>query len=219
MKLFVWDFNGTLEKGTEKSVIKITNEVLKKFSYSRIMTAEECDLLWGKKWVDFFRFLLPSEPEEKLMELQQECFRLSDIQWQEFEHNIKPVPHAKDVLDAIAKKHEQIVISNIRTTNIRNFLDAAGIGAYFPDGNAIAIDSHTYPNRTKASALKEFLEGKGFEKVVVIGDTPEDINMSSVIEDLGIPAVSYLYAHPQKDFLDCDADYKIRDLREVLREV
>lgn len=41
MKLFVWDFHGTLEKGNENAVLEITNRILKALVYERLMSEEE----------------------------------------------------------------------------------------------------------------------------------------------------------------------------------
>lgn len=58
----------------------------------------------------------------------------------------------------------------------------------------------------------EYLIDKDFEKIIVIGDSPQDmIPLSN--------SVTYLYAHEGKDFKECEASYRIRDLREVLREI
>ena len=59
------------------------------------------------------------------------------------------------------------------------------------------------------------MNGKNFEKIVVVGDSPDDIELASVAKN----SVSYLYAHPWKKFRGDKADYKINDLREVLKEL
>lgn len=68
--------------------------------------------------------------------------------------------------------------------------------------------------RTKGDVLRGFLDGKSFDDIVVIGDRPEDVAMENISG-----GVSYLYAHPGRDFHQAEADFWIRDLREVLREV
>ncbi|NGX27937.1 MAG: hypothetical protein K940chlam1_00109 [Candidatus Anoxychlamydiales bacterium] len=73
MKLFVWDFHGVLEKGNDVAVIEITSSVLKKIGFKRFLTLREAKLLTGKKWYEYFAYLLPDEPLKIHLDLQVEC--------------------------------------------------------------------------------------------------------------------------------------------------
>ena len=64
MKLFVWDFHGTLEKDNEGAVFKISNKVLENLGYKERLTKEDNFMLYGRKWSDYFAYLLPKEPEK-----------------------------------------------------------------------------------------------------------------------------------------------------------
>ena len=86
---------------------------------------------------------------------------------------------------------------------------------YFPEGSAFAVNGHAREvQRTKQDVLREFLKGRSFEGIAVIGDSTADVQLVSVAG-----GVSYLYAHPGRPFRDCSAHYRIQDLREILREV
>jgi phosphoglycolate phosphatase-like HAD superfamily hydrolase len=214
MNLFVFDFHGVLEKGNENAVLEISNSVLAEFSYHQRFTIEDCNKLYGSKWFEYFKYLIPSEKHERYLELQERCFKYQQENPQIVAKHIKPNDHVYDVLETIAKNHTQIVISNTNPESMRFFLDSIGVSSYFPDGNVFAVDMHRNNHLTKEKVLRKYLECKEFEKVIVIGDSPSDISLASVVN-----GVSYLYSHPGRKFRNADANYKISDLRELLKEV
>ncbi len=57
MKLFVWDFHGTLEKGNEYAVLEMSNIILEKHGHKERFTELQCRELYGKKWYEFFEFM------------------------------------------------------------------------------------------------------------------------------------------------------------------
>jgi len=216
MKLFVWDFHGVLEKGNDRAVEEISNSVLGANGYSQRFTMKEIELLYGKKWFEYFQRILPHEPHETHIKLQEACFEFSNSKPEIIARYIKSNDHATDVLDAINDTHQQILISNTRPDALRMFIASVGLEKYFPSGKYFAADAHRSApiNKNKLELLIEFLEGKTFDSVVVIGDSVRDMELASVAN-----GISYLYALPGKAFPECLAQYKIRDLREVLREL
>src|SRR3989339_274082 len=106
-----------------------------------------------------------------------------------------------------------IVISRTLPESLAVFLEVVQMKDYFPEGSALAVNAHARETeRTKQDVLREFLNGRSYHKIVAIGDSPQDIQLTSVGG-----GVSYLYAHPVRTFPACSADYRIRDLREILR--
>lgn len=214
MKLFVWDFHGVMEKGTEGAVLEISNSVLEKFGYFERFNKEDIARLYGLRWFEYFEHLLPQESHDRHVELQQHCFEMSNANPQIIAEHIRANDHVYEVLGEINRKHCQILISNTEPKSLKIFLDSIGVASYFPKESVFAADSHQNPTRTKKDILKEFIRDKEFESIIVIGDTQEDINLASFIG-----SVSYLYVHPGRPFIDCDADHKTHDLRELLKEV
>ncbi len=215
MKLFVWDFHGVLEKDNEHAVINISNKVLKKLGYRRHITEEENLLLYGRKWFEYFEYLLPDESHEKHLEIQKACLDYEKAHPNIIGNNIKPNNHALDVLEAISKSHhDQILISNMSDVALEMFMNSIGITKYFP-AKAFACNTRS-GNKvyTKQARLKEYLSDKTFDSIIIIGDTPNDIDLKKVAG-----GITYLYAHPYLKFKDCNPDYKINDLREILKEV
>ncbi|MBI3420683.1 MAG: HAD family hydrolase [Candidatus Sungbacteria bacterium] len=213
MKLFIWDFHGTLEKGTERAAYEITNRVLEEYGYPQRMDEALVDRLYGKKWHEYFAYLLPHESKETHMSLQERCFAVDLERPEIIKREIKPNDYARHVLAEIGSRHEQILISNTSPERLRDFLEMTELSAFFPEERYFGRDAHqASATRSKKDVAEEYITPKEFERIVVIGDSPQDM----------IPlknAVTYLYAHVGKPFGDCDATYKIRDLREVLREM
>jgi beta-phosphoglucomutase-like phosphatase (HAD superfamily) len=210
-KLFVWDFHGVLEKGNERAVIEISNNILKQSGYSERFSTEDICTLYGKKWYEYFAYLLPHEPHEKHVELEKMCLvdqKTSDT----VKKHIQPNDHIYEVLETIAKKHLQILISNSDELSLNFFMNAIGIKSYF---NGTAYAAHIMgKNLTKKEILTSFLRGKDIGDIIVIDDSPSGFELASVAG-----GIFYLYSHPSLPFKDCEAHYRIHDLREVLREV
>lgn len=213
MKLFIWDFHGTLERGNEYAALEMTNIILEKHGYAERLSESQCLELYGKKWFEYFERLLPHESKEKHLELQEDCFSFSIAHPEMIAKYIKLVDGAKDVLSAICEKHDQIVVSNTKPESLNAFLASIGIASFFPEGKAFATDFHA-KRGTKKDAVSEYLKGMEYEDIVVIGDSVGDIELG-----LAFGAKTFLYAHPGLPFKDCVSDFKINDLRDVLGEV
>ncbi len=215
MKLFVWDFHGTLEKGNENSVLEISNKVLADFGYRERFNKEDNLALYGVKWFKYFEYLLPNENENVHFELQKACMDFEKKHPEIIVKNIKPNDHAIFVLDAISKKHEQILVSNMANFALERFISAIGINRFFLSDKAFATNSQfKKKTKTKKDLLKEFLRGRDFDSIIIIGDTRADMEMAQVAG-----GITYLYAHPGRQQVDFPANYKISDLRKVLKEV
>ncbi len=218
MKLFIWDFHGVLEKGNENAVLEISNEVLKKAGYKERFTINDCRVLYGKKWYEYFEYLLPYESHEKHMDLQEDCFMYQRANPKIIVKYIEPNDHVYEVLNKIhnSKNHHQILISNTMPDDIPPFLDSIKVSHYF-EGKAFAADMHHQSDISKKDILKQYLKGKDIKKIVIIDDSPGNVDILSAAD--GIETVFYYYLHPEINFKECNVDYKIHDLREVLREL
>ena len=214
-KLFIWDFQWTLEKCNELAVREYINMSLEQEGYEKRLSDEECKMLYGKKIWEFFQYLCPNESAERCMELQG-SFLKAELDHPEILMNcIKPNDGAIDVLEAIQNSsHDQFLVSNTEIHMLMPFIKSIGIERFFPEGYRFATNAHSGDQTTKHDVLKRFLDGKTFDQLVATGDSPHDL---SFLEEHG--GTTYLYAHPGWNFREYDATYKIRDLREVLREL
>jgi phosphoglycolate phosphatase-like HAD superfamily hydrolase len=215
VKLFVWDFHSVLEKGNDLSVLEISNTVLKKLGYKEHFTLEDIKKLNGLKWYEYFENLLPNEPHYMHMKIQASCFALSNDNPEIIAHCIKPNDYVFIVLDKIQQKHQQILISNTTPKSLKFFIKSVGIDSYFTNNNSFAVDGHTPDKiRSKKIILDKYLRNKSFESIVVIGDSPADIELANYNN-----ATSYLYTYPGMEFKKCIPTYKITDLRKILKEI
>lgn len=212
MKLFIWDFHGTLEKGNERAVIELSNEALMRRGYAERFGAEHIQQLYGKKWYEYFAHILPRESLTVHLQLQKDCVALHKERSDIIMSHIAPNDYASEVLTAIGAQHDQILISNTEPEYVAEFLDIVGLRNFFPDGKYFGADSHHPDSKTsKQNIAQEYIADKKFEQVIAIGDSPQDM--------IPFPnAVHYLYAHAGKPHRECEANFKIRDLREVLKE-
>lgn len=215
MKLFVWDFHGVLEMDNEYGVVEVSNIILEKYGYKERFKKSDSQKLYGFKWFQYFEYLLPKEPKSKHLELETACVELERKDPSYIQKHIKPTPNSHKVLENIYKIHDQILISNMHDTALKTFMDAVEINQYFPKGKAFATNSQNKMQvTTKKDVLKNYLQGKTFENIIIIGDSPGDIDLKSVAG-----GTTYLYCHKGLEFKNCYPDYKINDLREILREV
>lgn len=214
MKLFVWDFHGVLEKGMEGAVLEISNIALSDFGYAQRFTEEDITRLYGRRWFEYFEFLLPQVTRGKCLELQRFCFELSTSNPRIVARHIQPNNHVHAVLSSIALKHDQILISNTSSKGLEFQLECIRVTPYFPKRKVFGINIHQNPMKTKKDVLSEYLEGKEFDDVVVISDTPDDMNLVSIAG-----GTFYLYSHPDKPLREYVTGHTVHDLRELLREL
>jgi len=220
MKLFVWDFHGTLEQGNELAALEISNAALAKLGFKERFTEEQAVTLYGKKWYEYFEFLLPEEPHETHMRLQEMSFA-----WPTHDEviakYIRPNDYVDEVLGAIRTKgHDQIVISNTNKTALPIFLRLTGLDKHFNDQRAMAVMAHTREvKRSKVDVVQDYLATLDARpELIVIGDSAKDMQLA---EDLG--AKGYWYRHPHHpvpEIVKQDPNIvTINDLRGVLAEL
>jgi len=215
MKLFIWDFHGVLEKNNEMAAKFITNKILKEAGYKEKLTKKTGDELYGKRWFQYFEYLLPHETHEKHMKLTYKCFDVGDFHPEVITKYIKTAPWAKMVLKKIGEKHDQILISNTHPEALRRFLESVNLNKYFTADKIFSTDSHrNIPAKNKAEEATDYIKGKNFEEIIVIGDSVEEMDLAKTLG-----AKFYLYAHKGKNFRECPCKNKIRDLRDIIRKI
>jgi len=215
MILFVWDFHGVLEKDNEKAVMTISNTVLKNAGFKKCFSNEDNEKFLGLKWYEYFENLLPHLSKDECLKLQSDCLEYSKSNPHLIAGHIKAGDYAIEVLDKISKSgNEQIIISNTRQPDLLYFLDTIGVRKYFDDDKIIGTNAHqTFA--LKIDALQSYLQGKKFNKIVVIGDSESDLKLGRAVG-----AVTYFYKHPHRQHESTtNADHIIKDLRDVLSEL
>lgn len=224
MKLFIWDYHGTLEQGNEKAVTEISNLALYQLGYFQRLTDEACSKLYGEKWPAYFKYLLPDEYRARHSELTETALNISLENPEIIKKHIQPTLHAHYVLEEIAQSHQQIVISNTHPESLNFFLEVINVAHFFPEGYAFAAGGQSNQGRTKQDYLRDFVAGKKFDDIITIGDSPKDMELVTVAREVaGVNGVAYQYSHPGWNFKEGKLEgytiNQIRDLREVLKEI
>jgi phosphoglycolate phosphatase-like HAD superfamily hydrolase len=209
--LFVWDFHGVLEKDNEYAVQEVVNRVLLEFNINKKSTVEECRAMYGRKWADYFKFYAPNANEDTIHKMVVKATEIS-IGERIATKYIKPTEHAHDVLKQIADKgHTNLIMSNSSDISLNYFLEAVNMQNAFH--HKFGADIHRkdkYSKDTKSEFLKEFLKDKSFDKIILIDDMEQAIEMG-----LRFNAITFRF-HRNSVKPKSKAHYVIDDLREVL---
>ncbi len=225
MKLFVADFHGVLEKGNEYAVLATSNKALENLNFSERFTPDDINEYYGLKWYEYFEKKIPGKCECVYVELESQCIRIQEkcFRMQGYHPEIKGCIRknegVEELLEGIINKnHDLILISNTDPEAMNSFLTITGLINYFKPEHVFAVNTGV-EEKTKKEALTDFLEKKKdegviYEDIIIFGDSPNDIGLKSVSG-----GKTYLYTHPGRKVRNCEADYKITDLKIILREV
>lgn len=219
-RLFVWDYHGVLERGNELALMKISNHALAQEGYAPRLTLDDVRQLYGERWHVFFAHALPGEPPATHQKLVDTALRYDLAHPEIRKKHIKSTLYGHGVLTAIGHVHQQVLISNCHDITV--FLTLTAMDRYFPEGQRFSTGA-TRPAKTKQRLLDEYLAatakskpGLRYERVVFIGDRPEDLTLQQTMTP---DERRILYTHPGLEPKPSAADRTIHDLRELLDEL
>lgn len=212
-KLYVFDFHGVLEKGTENALREVSNLALKPKGYNYEMTSDDSLKYYGLKWGEIFEKMLNISKYEA-DELFNECKKIDDLNPGIIAKYTFQNDNASSALDKIISHNDDyILISNTRPEALCIFIKSAGLEKYFNQFNTFAVNKHESGQElTKELVLKKYLEGKEYALIKIIGDSPSDIELKKVSPK---NSITFLYTHPWLNFKECESDYKIRNLMDI----
>lgn len=213
MKLFVWDFHGVMEKGNEWAAIEISNKVLELNGYKEQFSKDDALRLYGLKWFQYFADLLPNLTNEEHLKLQAACYEYAEKNLHILAKYIVANDHVIEVLKRIEAKHDEIVISNSRASDLDWFINNIGAKEFFSISKIFGVNAHESLH-TKKEALSHYLKNKEFDGIVIIGDSESDMALKEVAG-----GITYFYNHPHNKAKSIKADHHITDLRDVLKEL
>ncbi len=217
-KLFAWDFHGTLEQGTEVGFTEILRKIARKINYKTRISLSAVRKHYGISILDYLRQFFPTLSNRDIYELRE---YIRDIQNRKhIEQYIKPAPYAHEVLAKIKDSgHKNIVVSTSSQPHILRFLEVVGLTGYFDE--IFGIDRHVLEGKfdiakEKSRAISSFARKHKIESknTVVIGDREGDIEAGILLG-----AKTYQYITPDLPHVATNADFKIYDLRDILREL
>ena len=217
-KLFAWDFHGTLEEGVEVGFFEILQLLKKKYKTDVKITLSEVRKKYGVSVADYLRYFFP---EANLSQIKAMMINIAQIQNQKhLKKFVKPAPYAVEVLEKIkASGFENIVLSNSHPKHIKLLIALVGMKDLVSE--VYAVDRHyshkkQNPTEEKAKILRKIIKKENLKKgqLVTIGDKAADVNSG-----IAVGAVTYQYLRKGFPVEKTAADYKIHDLREILREI
>ena len=217
-KLFAWDFHGTLEQGTEVGFAEILRKLARENNYKTTIKLTEVRKLFGISILDYLRHFFPKLSDKEIYELRTQ---IRDRQNRKhIEKYIKPAPFAHEVLQKIkAVGHKNIVVSTSSQPHIIRFLEIVDLTEYF-DGifgtDRHALDKEFDIADEKAKVIKSFTKKNkvATKNIIVIGDREGEIEAG-----ISLGAKTYQYIQLEIPHIVTRADFKIYDLREILREI
>jgi len=217
-KLFAWDFHGTLETGTEVGFAEILRKLARENNYKTTIRLVEVRKLFGISILDYLRHFFPKLTHDELYEYRNQ---IRDRQNRKhIEKYVKPAPYAHEVLRKInAAGHKNIVVSTSSKPHILRFLEIVDLTEYFDEifgTDRHALDKEFDIVSEKAKVINSFAKKQKIpaKNMVVIGDREGDIDAGILLG-----AKTYQYIQPEIPHVATRADFKIYDLREILREI
>ena len=217
-KLFAWDFHGTLETGTEVGFAEILRKLARENNYKTAIRLAEIRKHFGISILDYLRHFFPKLTHDELYEYRNQ---IRDRQNRKhIEKFVKPAPYAHEVLKKIsAAGHKNIVVSTSSKPHILRFLEIVDLTEYF-DGifgtDRHALDKEFDIVSEKAKVINSFAKKHKIpsKNTVVIGDREGEIDAGILLG-----AKTYQYIQPEIPHVVTRADFKIYELREILREI
>lgn len=218
MKIFAWDFHGTLEQGVEVGFWHILKDLAHEREIKENFKLSEVRRLYGTSVGSYLKHFFPKATEVEIREMMAE---VAKIQTQtHLKKYVKAVPAAIEILTKIkASGHKNVVLSNSHPEHINPLIKIVGLEHLIDE--VYAIDRHyTHkkidPVREKTKILKRLIKENrlGSRDLIAIGDRATDI-------DAGVAAGAITYQFLRRGFpIDkTAADYKIYNFAEILREI
>ena len=217
-KLFAWDFHGTLEEGVEVGFFEILKQLKKEYKTNVKITLSEVRKKYGISVADYLRYFFP---QANLSQIKAMMKKIAHIQNQDhLKRFVKAAPYAVEVLEKIKNAgFENIVLSNSHPKHINPLIALVGMKNLI--SQVYAVDRHynhkkQNPTAEKAKILRKIIKKENLKKgqLVTIGDKAADVNSG-----IAIGAVTYQYLRKGFPTDKTNANYKIYDLREILREI
>lgn len=215
--LFVWDFHGTLETGNVNAVQQIVNLVLAESGVNAKITINQAKQWYGLSWFDYFKSAVPDGGKQLWQRLTDKVMHLDERAWAIIRQHIKLRDFANEVLEEIKNQgHHNIVISNSKAESIQKFTQLLRISQYFEVSIGVVNHQNAFDpqpvHKAKGELLTDFLIGKRYSNIIMIGDAETDILVGKLHS-----ATTYLISNNLTT--DTKADYVTSDLRDVLKEL
>ena len=217
-KLFAWDFHGTLEEGVEVGFFEILKQLQKNHKTDVKIALPEVRRKYGVSVANYLRHFFP---RANLSEIKEMMKKIAQIQNQNhLKKYVRPAPKAIEVLSKIKEAgYDNVVVSNSHPKHIEPLIKIVGVNK--PKSEILAIDRHNShkrqnPTKEKIKIFKMIIKQRKLKsgQLIVIGDKAADVNAGRLAG-----AITYQYLRKGFPIDETEADYKIHELMEILREI
>ena len=217
-KIFAWDFHGTLEEGVEVGFFEILKQLQKNHKTDVKITLPEVRRKYGVSVANYLRHFFP---RANLSEIKEMMKKIAQIQNQNhLKKYVRPAPKAIEVLSKIKEAgYDNVVVSNSHPKHIEPLIKIVGMNKLI--SQIFAIDRHYShkrqdPTKEKIKIFKMIIKQRKLKsgQLIVIGDKAADVNAGRLAG-----AITYQYLRKGFPIDETEADYKIHELMEILREI
>lgn len=218
MKVFAWDFHGTLEQGVEVGFWHILKQIALRRKIAENFTLSEVRKLYGTSIGSYLKHFFPEANDNEIKQMMAEVVEIQTHG--HLKKYVTAAPGSIEILTKVRKAgHKNIVLSNSHPEHINPLIKIVRLEHLIEE--VYAIDRHyTHkkidPVREKTKVLKKLIKINKLKNgdLITIGDRATDI-------EAGIAAGATTYQFLRKGFpVDkTGADYKIYDFAEISREI
>lgn len=225
--VFAWNFTGVIENNNWQAVFHIINKVIMNRGIDTVSASEDHVIkLYGSSLKTYFKSLFSWYENKDICKLVKEAENISPIIVQAYAganfHAYHTISEVKD------NNHKNIVVSNSSQNFIEWIVEYLGLTNSFD--SIIGIDTEERRANgvkkagRKANAIIDYAKRIKAGKIIVIGDTKEDVEAGFLCLN-EIDSRPYFYFNGINDFqmeqveYILDSKFIISDLRDVLNEL
>lgn len=171
----IFDMDGTLWDSASAVAKSWTNVVKEEYTSDKVITEEDLQRVMGLTMDLLAAELFPELPENRRMELLEECCRAENEYLRK--HGGKLYPHLEETLQQLQKKYLLYIVSNCQSGYIEAFLEYYRLERYFED-----IECYGNNGMEKGENIRRVVERNHLTDAVYVGDIQGDYEASRKAE-------------------------------------
>lgn len=228
-QLYAFDFHGVLSEGNEKAVQYYVNLAFSTFGIKAMVEISTIIMNYGISFNEIFKMAYPRGDQELFQKMTEFVYQKQKQSFKPVIDAIRPQKFAKVTLEILNELDcDCVVVSNTPQKVIKKFTDAVKLTKHFKHivgvDQGLGVCSKTHLSLAKAAALRRLLECCKYERVVMIGDAPNDIFAGKAVG-----AETFLFRSPSHDKIcdtslkwkriisQCSPDHVVDDLRNIIK--